>query len=516
MAQAANDDDTLARLDFGYYSSFLGYQAPLPVSWVAATRGLGAGPLLDRFTYLEAGSGQGTSLAVLADSYPDARFIGIEPEAGLIEQGLSLIREAGLKNIALHQAAIEDAPRLSLPPCDVVTLSRPYSWQPKDARRVTVEALLSVLKPGGFLCVQYGALPGNVHGDLLSLLFKTLAQGAEGDERQRLGSALARTSELARLGGLYFQQSPAAVQALAQLPRADARLAVREILHAEGRSLSHPEVALEMSALGLAYVGNGQIERNHLELVLAPAARTLVEGAKPQAARELLVDFALNTAARIDIYVKEPAPAREPADALAPFLIVRLARGEETLLRQQLAQRSGIDFTAGMYDDLLRLLGPTPMSVQEILDHESLRRHARARLVRALQYLVGMRLAQLVRTRTKIAEGPLPEKVKLASALNQRVLERWLTREDIAPMSSGVAGVRVALGPSDRIRLHAFMGGAVEPVLKAMMDGGATFTDAEGKAMTKEAFRDQIKAAMPAYRVRDAVYLWQLGVLVPA
>jgi SAM-dependent methyltransferase len=516
MAEVANDDDT-PWLDLGTYSSFLAYQAPLTVSWIAAMRGLGTAPLNESFSYLELGSGQGLALAVLADCNPGARFIGVEPDAGEAHRAQAFIGEAGLSNIEIHNAPLEDVGNLPLPPCDIATLSGLYSWYPKEARLGLVRALTKTLKPGGLLCVQYSAVPGNVHAETTFLLIKSLAALQEGDERQRLGTAMRRTMELAQSGALFFKQTPAAAEVLARLPNSDARLAAREILQGAGRSLSHIEVAEEMSACGLSFVGNGQLERNSMELVVPPAMRTIIEAVKGQAARELMLDYALNAGMRIDIYAKpaESAP-REPAEAMAPFLLARFLHGEETLVRQQFAQRTGVDFTAGLYDDLLRLVGKTPMSVQEILDHADMRRHARARILRALQLLVGLVFIQLVRTRATIAEGPLPEKVKLASRLNAQILERWLPRHDVAPYSSPVTGMRVTNTSSDRIRLYAFLGGALEPALKKFSESGVSFTDNEGKPMTLEAFRDFILAGMPQYRAREAVVLYTLGVLAPA
>jgi hypothetical protein len=145
-----------------------------------------------------------------------------------------------------------------------------------------------------------------------------------------------------------------------------------------------------------------------------------------------------------------------------------------------------------------------------------MRRHARARVLRALQFLLGTRFIQLVRTRAKLAEGPLPEKLKLSSRLNELILERWLTRHDDSPFSSPVTGMRVTIRATDRVRLHAMLGGSLDPVLKKISEGGVTFTDNENKPMTLEAFRDFILAGVPQYRARDAVVLYTLGVLAPA
>lgn len=516
MTNAANDDDW-PWIDLGAYSSYLAYQAPLPVSWAAASRGLNMAPLSESFTYLEVGSGQGLSLAVLADCYPKARFIGIEPDSDLAGRAQALVRDVGLTNIEIHHAAFEDVGALSLPVCDVVQLSRFYSWFPKETRVAHVRALTEMLKPGGLLCVQYNALPGNIPADIAFLLIKALAVRQEGDERQRLGDAMRRTSELAQAGALAFKQAPAAAEILSKLPVADAKLVMHDILRSEAKSLPHTDVAEEISACGLAYVGSGQLERNSMELVVPPAMRTIIEGVKSEPARELMIDYAINTGARIDIFAKpESSAPREPAEVLAPFLLARFTLGEETLLRQQLANRTGVDFTAGLYDDLLHLIGRTPLSVQEIFDHADMRRHARARVLRGLQFLVGLQLVQLVRTRAKLADGPLPEKVKFASRLNAEILERWLPRNDVAPLSSAVTGLRVAIAAVDRIRLYVLLGGALEPVLKKIVESGMTFSDNEGKPQTPEAFRDFILSGVPQYRAREAAALFTLGVLVPA
>src|SRR5262249_40831893 len=146
-----------------------------------------------------------------------------------------------------------------------------------------------------------------------------------------------------------FQQFPAAAQLLENMVRTHPAVGAREILGTNLRALYAGEVIGEIEETGLRYAGNGLVVANLLDLAIPPQLRASAEALPVGAAREVFLDFARNTDARVDLYIRPAAEPREPAEALADFLIRRAETSPETLRRQQLAQNTGIDFTAQLY-----------------------------------------------------------------------------------------------------------------------------------------------------------------------
>jgi SAM-dependent methyltransferase len=513
QGQTPANDDT-APLDFGVYSAFLAYQAPLPVSFIMAMQGLGRGPFAQSFTYAQAGLGDATALAVLADSYPEGEFIGIDADAGVIERGEALARAGGVPNMRLVQSTLEAA---DLPPCDIIALSGLYSSAEPEPRRRVVKAMAQRLKPGGALCVQYRSLPGAATTDMIFQLLREIAGSLEGDAPTRLKGALGRALELSRGGGFVFRQFPAAAEILERMSRSDPALGAREVFRSRTHALYASEVFREVEAAGLTYAGNGQVLGNLLELSIPPTLRASAEAVAAGAPRELFLDYARNNDARVDIFIrpdgKEP---RETGEALADFLVRRHEMGPETLRRQQLAQNTGVDFTAQLYTDLLAAIKPTPQRIGDILEEPALRKHARARVVKAILLALGTDMASMVRTTVMPNRGPMPEKVRLTSKLNVHLIQAHLSTPDVVPISCPVTGQRLVLSLAQRLHLHALLGGALEPAYEGLAARGLQLTDKDGNEPTLEAFKASVMEELPAFRANDGQFLYAIGVLADA
>lgn len=504
-------------IDFGLYSSFLAFQSPLPVSWIAATRGLAVAPLSDGFTYVERGCGAGFALAAMAAAYPQARFIGIEPDADQAKRAEGLARQSELDNLEVRHGPLDQP---DVPVADIVALSNLYSWHGPQERVSLARRALDGVKDGGFLCVQYAALPGSAVNDCAFTLLRGIAETLNGTPAERLAAALPRAAELARTGSAFFQQNPSAAELLQNMAQSAPSYAMREVFRTQPHSLYFSEVHGELAGLGLAYAGNGQLEANYTELSIPVGMRAVLDHAATPEARELLMDFARNSAARADLYFKGAAPKADAkhdlAEVLSPFTIARFGKGDETLARQQVAQQTGVDFTAGVYTDLLHVLDEGPATIEAVTDHASLRKHARPRLLRAIQFAVAVRMIHLIRTGTSLTIGDVPSQFAMNGALNKGLLEGNLDNPEVVPFSSPVTGVRVLLTMQDRWMLHAMLGGAVEPILERMKARGFELKDKDGKPATPESFRATITKDLEAYRQRNGRALMCLGVLTAA
>jgi len=504
-------NDNVAPIDFALYSSFLAYQAPLPVSFIAAMHGLGRGPLTGKFTYALLGVRDVTPLAVLADSYPEATFIGVSADPVAVEHGQTLPREAGLSNLTIKEGPLSGN---GLPECDMIVLSRLYSALPPDERQEILAGLSKRLKPGGILSIQYSALPGAASSDMLFNFLREMSASFEGDAATRLVGAVGRAVDLARGEAFVFRQFPAAAEVLQRMAQSDPRIGAADVFNTGKHGLYVTEVMREIEPTGLVYAGNGQLPLNLLELGLPQALRASAEAIKTVPARELYLDYARNAQVRADIYVKPmDGGARDPADLFSDFLIMRFSTGPETLRRQQIAQNTGVDFTAGLYTDLLAALSAEPRSVAALLEEPALRKHARARVVKAIQLLVGAEMAALARVKLSPPEGFMPDQVRLTSKLNRVLLDGNLDHPEMVPFATPLTGQRLLLSLGQRLNLHALLGGDLDKAYAALSARGLELKDNNGKAAGVEEFKNSLISELPKYRVQDGAVLRAMGIL---
>ena len=516
MAEKANgagtaNDNTLGPLDFGLYSSFLAYQSPLQTSWIAAAHGVPGGPREEGFTYVQQGCGPAFALAVLAASYPDAKFVGLESDMGQLERARKLASNAGLANLDIRPMPAADA---DLPQADILALSTILSWLGPDERAHTLTRAHRALNDNGIVCVQYSALPGNAAMDTLYALLRGTAETLDGDPVTRLAGAVQRTIDLARGGAVFFNAYPAAAQALQGIAQTHPSLGVHEVLHSRAQALYHSEVRNAMAAASLRYVGNGQLDLNYIELSVPLQTRPMVEAARTPELSELLQDFASNRQARADLYAKGPKLAAEDlSEALAPFRLTRFSVGDDTLARQQMSQQTGIDLTAQVYTELFRALEGHALTVGELVERPEMRKHARPRLLKAIQLATGLGLITLIRNGVSLVTGPLPEALAMNGVLNEGFLENNLDNPEGVAFAAPVTGMRVLLSMQERWLLHAVLGGDLGPVFDSLKARGLELKDKEGTPASKETFVNAVMSDVSNFRRQAAERLYRVGVL---
>jgi len=154
----------------------------------ALAHGFG-GATLDAFRYLELRCGPGANLLPLARQFPEARFVGVEPDGQLLAQARARAEEAELPNVALFdsdKAALADADRF-----DYVLAHGIYSWVEQAEQRALLETCEAALAAEGVACVSYNTLPGwSVRGVVRDLMMRA-ARGKSGEARLVAARSLA-------------------------------------------------------------------------------------------------------------------------------------------------------------------------------------------------------------------------------------------------------------------------------------------------------------------------------------
>lgn len=307
------------------------------------------------FRYLELGSGMGLGLCLLAASYPEGTFVGIDFHPSHIVHSQWLAAELELDNVSFHEAdflelAAADA-RLPFDPgagFHYAVAHGILSWIGPEVRTALLQLAGGLLRPGGCFYCSYNTFPGWLDRSA----FKALADL----ERQRLGSAnlpLALQRAGSSLERLLQSASPLR-QTLPQLAGHVQKLnRTRDIHYLCGEFPEHwqpfyvGQVHQLAAAHKLSYAASASLPDNFPSLLPAPLAEQLAAEADPTI-RQALQDLAINQSFRRDLFVKGPLPlSRTAQEQQLAQLLLRATAAVGSAADQPLR----IDTNLGMMGD---------------------------------------------------------------------------------------------------------------------------------------------------------------------
>ena len=144
----------------------------LPIEWtaperLALTSLLHGGPrqLLNAYTVLELGCGNGTNLLPLAYYRRHATFVSLDGAGSQIDVANARKSTLQLSNVSFVAADFADAAEQLSGEFDFIIAHGVFSWVPDDVRDALLELCAQRLRPGGLLYLNYNSRPGwNVRG----------------------------------------------------------------------------------------------------------------------------------------------------------------------------------------------------------------------------------------------------------------------------------------------------------------------------------------------------------------
>ncbi|HEY6459033.1 MAG TPA: class I SAM-dependent methyltransferase, partial [Polyangiaceae bacterium] len=292
--------------DVPYVRQFCKELAPPLLRAAVALNGF-TPPPGDDFDYCELGCGPGDTSNTLAAAHPHARFVGVDLDGSHVAAARDLASRGGLTNVRYIHGDLARLAPSELPLFDYVVAHGVLSWVPAPTRAALVELAAARLKPGGILYVSYNALPGWAAVQPLRRLLRDLADRAEGSRIERAHHASMAAQLLRDCGAEYFTSNPAASEMLTTVLRMGPTYAAHEYLGEHWNPMYFADVAAEMSARGLAFVGQLPLAWNYRDLTIPQTAQELFREVNDRATFESLKDFAVNEFFRGDLYAKAAA-----------------------------------------------------------------------------------------------------------------------------------------------------------------------------------------------------------------
>jgi SAM-dependent methyltransferase len=323
--------------DIDYATEFVREQSPVYLNFACVLNGFEPVPLDRPFTYCELGFGRGFTVNLLAASNPQGRFYAADFLPSQVVGAQQMADAAQLDNLTLLEnsfAELAEGKVADLPQFDFVTMHGIYTWISAENRRHIANFLTRYLKPGGIVYIGYNTLPGWSAAGPLQRLMREYADRHPDRSDAQIIRARDFIRQMADAKARYFDATPSLKCRLNALQEEDTRYLAHEYMNRNWQPMYHADVAAEMAAAKLDYVGFAELPMVFPELYLSVEQRQILDAAPDTTMRETLRDYMLNTAFRKDVFVRgarHMKPARR-AECLAQMgLALTVGRAAATL-----------------------------------------------------------------------------------------------------------------------------------------------------------------------------------------
>jgi SAM-dependent methyltransferase len=293
--------------DVEYLTGFFREQSPAFLNFACVLNGYEPIPLNKPFTYFELGSGQGLTANLLAASNPRGSFYATDFMPSHVAGARQLAARAGLENLTLLEnsfAELAEGQVADLPQFDFITMYGVYTWVNTENRRHIVNFIARYLKPGGVVFLSYNALPGwNAALPLRRLMIEHAERNPNKSSAQVV-QARELVEQLVAANAGYFKSTPGVQTCLDSLREDHPAYLAHEYMHRGWEPLYFADVARDLAAAKLDYVGSTNLMMAFPHFYLTPARQALLDAAPDIAMRETISDYLLNTPLREDVFVR--------------------------------------------------------------------------------------------------------------------------------------------------------------------------------------------------------------------
>jgi len=509
--------------DVPYLRNFVDDLGPSRLRLAAALNGFAPPPATD-FDYCELGSGTGDTTVTLAAAYPGARFVGVDVNPEHVTFARSMASRAGLANVRFLERDFEgllDGGE-ALPAFDYLGAHGVLSWVSAAKRKAVIALAAAKLKPGGLFYVSYNALPGWAAIEPLRRLMVDSAGGVPGTSLDRARHGLALAKLLNDTGAEYFTSNPTARSMLETMRKSGLPYVVHEYLHAHWSPMYFADVAREMAAADLYFIGQIPLHLNYRDLSLPPALVSLFKGVDNRVAFETLKDFALNEFFRSDVYIKGQAPcSAEQTRAYFDATPFGAPAGASLVLRELRLPHYQLQFAGPVFDALIPALAEGAATVPELCRRPALAGYGAEKIREALMRLVlGEQVLPMTRSAPFAAvagAGASAGRYRVPLAHNRMMLEQRLASANLIALASPLAGTGIALTTLQATALHLLT--AVEPAerdawLRAFVGSEALeLHDGDRRVTDPDERRRILAQKVEEFRVKRVPELVRLGIL---
>lgn len=440
------------------------------------------------FSYCELDCGSAVTETLLAAANPFGNFTAIDSRGELLERGRALAKDGNVRNITFHEASLEQALDLSLPPFDYIVVEGIYSWVPLRKRAFVLAFVRKFLRPGGAVVVSYNARPGWNRLDPFRRLFREATHGLRADPQQRLAIArdvYARLFEAKAPALLASGLTPAAFADLASIPE-DALVA--DYLNEYAEPLYVTEVAGDFAAVECVLAGAADMALSLAQAMPHEPFKSTLERLPTIPGRELAKDMLADTRFRRDVFIRGGQRlAADNHDMVMNGLAFALEQPAQLIRYDGHAPFGKLQFDNPHAHKLVELLSHGPRTLGELI----------AQSAGADFQTVVANVHALINTgQLRPVYRTSGEALKTVKTLQAAIRARAIGEDAIGFLPSP-AGTAFAVPLVDQLLMdmpaHRSADAMAEATLAKFVDSGRAFSDKEGLLRRARAFRRNLQ-----------------------
>ncbi|MBI3419222.1 MAG: methyltransferase domain-containing protein [Proteobacteria bacterium] len=434
---------------------------PVTLSYVMALRGIRPRLSPEPFTYGELGCGTAERLILFAACNPEGTFFGFDPDITALSKAAETAEKLNLKNITFSQASASDlndavAKGVIGQKCfDYLIYSAPGNPAVEEVGTLK-DCSKVLLRDNGIFAYRY-RLYDAANGD--QLLFENLTRQILA-EQPNAGEAL--TKEWRQLCQLYFAAHFAQAEAFDKaLSEGQGLTWLKNHAPAATQPCRTLEVARTFSGRDFTFLGSAQISGNYMELSTPESAHLPLGARRMHPLYEAFKDLAMQVDERTDLWAHEPLQRSDNLITLFGGFTFGTTEAPERIARTVTFQGKSFSFVGPLYDGVLSLATVMPVTMGDLVHHESLKDIDSLTLLNTVQLAVACGLLQPMRS--SFEGGVDMESPKLLGSYNQSLREAQLDLQDYA-FASAVVGRPVFLSGMNALVLQALDKGGMTQV----------------------------------------------------
>jgi ubiquinone/menaquinone biosynthesis C-methylase UbiE len=434
---------------------------PVSLSYVMALRGIRPRLPNEAFTYAELGCGKAERLILFAACNPEGTFIGFDADIEALNNAADTAEKLNLKNITFSQASVQE---LTAAVKSGVIGEKCFDYLIYDSTAAATSAddaavkdcASVLLRENGLFAYRYRLYDA---GDAAKQMFEDLTRQLLTDQPQG-GEALAK--EWRQLCTLYFSSNIGQAQAFdkalndgkgfdwlkAQAPASTKASKTRAVNDAfAGRNFT--------------LLGSANIASNYMELSTPEAAHGPLTARRLHPLYESFKDLATQTSERIDIWAHEPLSRSDNLVTLFGGFTFGTMEAPESIGRTVTFQGKSLSLVGPLYDGVLSLATVMPVTMGDLLSHESLQGVDQIALLNTVQLLVACGILQPMRA--SFEGGMEMNHPRLIGSYNQSLRTVLVDLQDYA-FASSVAGRPIFFSGMNALILQGLDKGGMEQV----------------------------------------------------
>jgi SAM-dependent methyltransferase len=434
--------------DIEYLPGFYAEQTPAHLDTVCLLKGVEP-PVTENepFTYCELGCGVGETALAVAAANPHGEVWGFDFNPAHIARGRQLAALGKVGNIRLEESSFEQMASGqvgALPLFDYVTLHGVWSWVSVENRKYIVSFINRYLKPGGLVYVTYNALPRWSSVIPLQRMLSMFADLDPGSSDNRVLKSLDFVHKFAAAGAGML---PADMLERLNKERDNANSAYlsHEYLNEHWAPCFHKDVAGDLAAAKLNFVGSANLLENFPDVTLTPAQRDALADL-PASMVETARDYFMERSFRRDVFIRgaRKIPERRLEHRIRDKRLCLVIPPSAT--RRDIKVPLGeATLNEGFYQPALDALKQGPRTIGELLDlPDAEGSTASAREV----------LGMLVGSNQAMAMPNTPAKEAVAAARAYNTAHLPLCADDGRPVCALAAG---GIGSAVTVRLFEML-----------------------------------------------------------